>query len=166
MLLLLQNNIMQTKATKNKVAGVDYVILPLYSIKNEMKFVSEKSGLNQWNAGGRARKYGEVYIPVPMKIHKLFPHFFPPRDIYFTLKTPLNEKLTAKFCQDNAKALMSNPNIALAKWILQTALRLKENELATYETMQNLGVDSVIIDKENDLEYSIDIMPLNAYENF
>lgn len=165
-LLLSLQDFMSQRAVKPKIAGVDYVILPLYSTKSDKKSVPEKSGLNQWNAGGRARKYGEVYIPVPMIIHKLYPHFFPPRDVNFTLKTPLNESLCAKLCQDNAKALMSNPNTALAKWILQRALRLGENELATYEKMQNLGFDSVIINKEKDLLYSIDIMPLDSYEKF
>ena len=36
----------------------------------------EKSGLNQWNAGGRVRKYGEVYIPIPAEIRKLKIGFF------------------------------------------------------------------------------------------
>lgn len=142
------------------------MILPLYSTRVGCKNVPEKSGLNQWNAGGRTRKYGEVYIAVPMLIHKKYPCFFPSRDTFFTLTTPSGQNLRAKLCQDNAKALMSNPNTDLAKWLLQTALRYKEGELATYEKMLELGFDSVVIEKHSDLCFSIDVMPLGSYECF
>lgn len=164
--LLLSLQDLQIKQHKEKIAGLDYVILPLYSMKSEIKNVPEKSGLNQWNAGGRTRKYGEVYIPVPREIHKKYPNFFPPRDEIFTLTTPNKENLKAKLCQDNAKALMSNPNTDLAKWLLQTALHYKEGELVTYERMLELGFDSVIITKESQSHFSIDIMPLDSYEKF
>ena len=65
------------------IKGVDYVVLPLYSIRGKTRQVPEKSGLNQWNAGGRARDFGEVYIPIPMQIHHLHPEFFPGRDVEF-----------------------------------------------------------------------------------
>lgn len=161
--LLLSLQDLQIK--QEKIAGLDYVILPLYSTKSGVKNVPKKSGLNQWNARGRTRKYGEVYIPVPREIHKKYPHFFPLREV-FTLTTPNKEHLQAKLCQDNAKALMSNPNTDLAKWLLQTALRYKERELATYERMLELGFDSVIITKQSPLRFSIDIMPLDSYEKF
>ena len=81
----------------------DFVILPLYSYdknKNEnKKYVPEKSGLNQWNAGGRVRKYGEVYIPIPAEIRKLKIGFFPERDKIFNLEIPSGIKLKAKICQ-------------------------------------------------------------------
>lgn len=166
LLLHLQAQILESKKADSKIAGVDFVILPLYSTRGGYKNVPEKSGLNQWNAGGRKRSYGEVYIPVPMIIHKLYPSFFPPKDTSFTLITPNNEKLSAKLCQDNAKALMSNPNTALADWLLKTALGLKEKKLATYERMQDLGFDCVIISKIDSRTFSIDIMPLNSYEKF
>lgn len=165
-LLLLKDNLLEANTIKPKIAGADYVILPLYSTKSGEKIIPEKSGLNQWNAGGRKRKYGEVYIPVPIKIHQLYPNFFPSRDTPFTLKTPLNENLQVKLCQDNSKALMSNPNDDLSNWILKKVLRLQEGKLATYEKMQNLGFDCVIIEKKQNLEYSIDIMPLGSYEKF
>ena len=47
-----------------------HVFLPLYS-ETEKKKVPEKSGLNQWNANGRKRKYNEVYIPIPIFIRKV-----------------------------------------------------------------------------------------------
>jgi hypothetical protein len=58
------------------IKGVNYVILPLYGIKDKRKFVFEKSGLNQWNAGGRKRNINEIYIPIPSIIHKKYPIFF------------------------------------------------------------------------------------------
>jgi hypothetical protein len=53
------------------IPGVDFVILPLYSTRGEIKTVEAKSGINQWNAGGRERKFGESYIPIPANIHRL-----------------------------------------------------------------------------------------------
>ena len=90
-----------------------HVFLPLYSTRGGGKAVSEKSGLNQWNAGGRARDPNEIYIPIPAWIHRKFPGFFPPRDQAFDLILPNREKMSAKVCQDGSKALMSNPNAAL-----------------------------------------------------
>ncbi len=48
--------------------------------------VFEKSGLNQWNAGGRTRNKSEVYIPIPNAIHNNFPNFFPSRNQSFFIK--------------------------------------------------------------------------------
>jgi len=48
-------------ATDKLLKGHNFVILPLYSTKNkDKKEVAEKSGLNQWNAGGRKRDLGEI----------------------------------------------------------------------------------------------------------
>ena len=86
LILKIFNEYNNFKITETK----DFIILSLYScikskIKNEnKKYVPEKSGLNQWNAGGRVRKYGEVYIPVPAEIRKLKSGFFPERDKIFT----------------------------------------------------------------------------------
>lgn len=82
------------------------------------------------------------------------------------MQTPLGENLSAKLCQDNAKALMTNPNSALANWLLRKILRLKEGEIATLEKLENLGFDSVIVEKESEGVYRIDIMPLDSYQNF
>ncbi|MGL4676108.1 MAG: NgoFVII family restriction endonuclease [Brevinema sp.] len=76
--LLLQTSSL-TSASKEDVYQ-ESIILPLYSIKNNEKIVPEKSGLNQWNAQGRPRHHNEVYIPIPIGIHRVFERFFPPRD--------------------------------------------------------------------------------------
>ena len=165
LLLSLQKILPSTEFSAPKADG-DFVVLPLFSLRGGVKKVPEKSGLNQWNAGGRKRNLDEVYIPVPIEIHKLYPEFFPPRECEFALKTPLGEVLRAKICQENGKALMSNPNSALANWLLRKILRLKEGELATIERLENLGFDSVIIEKTSPSEFSIDIMGLNSYEKF
>ena len=122
--------------------------------------------MNQWNAGGRKRDSDEVYITIPSFIRNNFPNFFPGRDTPFILKTPIGEILNAKVCQDNNKALMTNPNKALSNWLLRNILKLKEFELATIERLEILGIDSVIITKEKDGEYSIDIQSWGSYERF
>ena len=153
-------------ATDKLIRGVNFVILPLYGIKHKEKFVFEKSGLNQWNAGGRKRDFGEVYIPIPIEIHNKFPDFFPPRDEPFELKIPTGEVFSAKVCQDNSKALMTNPNKALSDWLLRKVFQVKEGEILTIEKMNELGFDSVIIYKEENGEYRIDKAKLDSYEQF
>lgn len=148
------------------VRGVNYVILPLYGFQNKQKFVFEKSGLNQWNAGGRKRDFGEVYIPIPAEIHRQFPNFFPERDKLFELKIPTGEIFSAKVCQDNSKALMTNPNKALSDWLLRKVFQVKEGELLTIEKMNELGFDSVIITKDENGNYKIDKARLDSYEQF
>jgi len=147
------------------IKGIDFVILPLYGMKNKQKFVFEKSGLNQWNASGRKRDFGEVYIPIPSEINKQFPNFFPQRDEHFSLQIPTGEVFSAKVCQDNSKALMTNPNKAMSNWLLRKVFQLKEGELLNYEKMSVLGFDSVIITKKS-TTYKIDKTKLNSYEQF
>ncbi len=157
----------QFKLSDDKlIRGVNYVILPLYGIHKKQKFVFEKSGLNQWNAGGRKRDMGEVYIPIPIEIHKQFPSFFPQRDELFHLGIPTGEVFSAKVCQQGSKALMTNPNKALSDWLLRKVLQLQEGELATYEKLNQLGFDSVIIYKDDNEYYRIDKAKLNSYEDF
>lgn len=162
LLLQLFNDVSSLKEIQHK----EFVILPLYGYKNKEKFVFEKSGLNQWNAGGRKRDLSEIYIPIPAEIHKNFPTFFPPRDKVFNLEVPTKEVLQAKVCQDNSKALMTNPNKALSDWLLRKVLQLNEGELATIEKLNKLGFDSVIITKIDDENFKIDIMKTESYEVF
>jgi hypothetical protein len=153
-------------ATDTLVKGENYIILPLYGIKKKEKFVFEKSGLNQWNAGGRKRDVGEIYLPIPADIHNEYTNFFPERDEHFNLKVPSGKVFEAKVCQDNSKALMTNPNKALSDWLLRQVLQLKEGELATIEKLDKLGFDSVIILKDKVGDFKIDIMKTNSYKVF
>lgn len=145
----------------NKIKETIY--LPLYG---RNKTVYQKSGLNQWNAKGRLRHPNEVYIPIPIDIHKNYPKFFPNRETPFSLILPNNNIMKSKVCQENDKALMSFSNKDLGKWILRDVLNLEENDLLTYEKLQILGVDSVRIDKINDLEFEINFAKIGSYENF
>jgi hypothetical protein len=153
-------------ATDKLIKGQNFVILPLYGIQKKEKHIFEKSGLNQWNANGRKRDFGEVYIPIPAELHKKYPNFFPSRDEEFNLQIPTGEVFNAKLCQENSKALMTNPNNALSDWLLRKVLQLKEGELATIEKLDMLGFDSVIITKTDNLNFKIDIMKTNTYVEF
>jgi len=128
--------------------------------------VYTKSGLNQWNAGGRERHHNEVYIPVPKVVHDFFPDFFPSRDTPFVLKFPDGEEVNAKICQAEGKALMTQSNRKLGKLILRDGLKLKIGELATYEKLQLLGIDSVRIDKLNDDLLELNFAKNRSYEDF
>ncbi len=143
-----------------------YVILPLYSKTKDGKAVYPKSGLNQWNAGGRKRDYNEIYIPIPKWIHKRFPEFFLPRDKPFNLILPNGNILSAKVCQDGSKALMSRHNADLGNWLLRDVLNIKEGKLLTYEKLQKIGLDSVIIERIDSQTYSIDFRLIGVYEEF
>jgi hypothetical protein len=157
----------ELKKSKPKlIRGENYVILPLYGKKDKEKFVFEKSGLNQWNAEGRKRDYGEVYIPIPIEIHKKFPNFFPNKDKVFNLSIPSGDVFKAKVCQENSKALMTNPNNSLADWLLRKVFQVEEGQLVTIGKMNELGFDSVIIFKENENTFSIDKVRIDGYEDF
>lgn len=155
----------QAEKAKRLDFGKTYVILPLFAMKADVKYVPLKSGLNQWNAGGRERQADEVYIPIPAKINSNFPDFFPSKDVSFTLHLPNGSLLSAKPCQQNRKALMSNPNIALGKWILRDVLQLKEGELVTAELLDRMGFDSVIVYKDSETDYRIDVCRTISYSN-
>ena len=161
-----------SSASKVQLEEKKQVVLPLYSTqKGKNREVPERSGLNQWNADGRPRSYGEVYIPIPREIHKQHEGFFPPRDEPFALRIPTGEILQAKVCQDGSKALMTNPNDAIADWLLRRLFRLEEGELLTRKLLDELGFDAVVITAEGvtaegERLYSIDKAPLGSYERF
>jgi len=144
----------------------EHVFLPLYSFKGGEKIVPEKSGLNQWNASGRPRDPNEVYVQIPAFIHNEYPGFFPPKDQPFTLILPDGSEMSAKVCQDGSKALMSNPNSALGQWLLRKVLNLSERELLTYEKLERIGLDSVVVYKTAEGRYDIDFTRIGSYEVF
>ena len=147
------------------VKGYDYVILPLYSTRQNGE-VPQKSGLNQWNAGGRIRNANEVYIPVPLKIHHIYPNFFPQRDEPFELQLPDGKKLSAKICQERGKALMSNPNSDLGEWLLRKILKKKEGSLVTRLDLDTFGFDSIMVVNTHKLnEEGLKIFKLEFAEN-
>lgn len=143
------------------------VILPLYSSTKELgNYVPEKSGINQWNAGGRKRDEKEVYIRIPLWIHRDFTGFFPPRGESFNLKLPNGEIIMAGVAQEGGKALMSNPNKALGNWLIDKVLKVQPGKIVTYQDLLDIGVDSVEIQKIDDNNFEIDFKEVESYENF
>lgn len=154
---------------KSKVEIIDYIVLPLYSSKS--KKVEESSGLNQWNAKGRVRNENEVYISIPSWIHKVKTNFFEYntedyRTNSFNVKLPNGNILSMKVTQQGGKALMSNPNSALGKWVLRDILQLKEKELVTKEHLNIIGIDSVKLSKDINGNYYLDFLKSGSYEKF
>lgn len=154
-----------------------FVVLPLFSTQSiDNKQVASKSGINQWNAGGRDRKFGEAYIPVPSLVHKLSPGFFPGRDVNFTLLLPNGQQVLAKLCQDGSKALMSSPNDVLCNWLFASIdgsievaeRRLSNHNAYTYEDLRTIGKDSVrVIRTPNGItEYRLELAPIGSFEEF
>jgi hypothetical protein len=161
------------------VPGVNYVVLPLYGTRNSEKIVESASGINQWNAAGRPRKYGEAYIPIPAKVHQLAPGFFPERDQQFNLVLPNSkDSVPAKVCQQGSKALMSNPNDRLCRWLYRVIDsnfsdydfdRPPNRQPFTYGDLEKVGRDSVIVIKNsasNNNQYEIRFASLGSYEEF
>lgn len=152
----------KVKNEKSLQKSKEYVVLPLYSTSTGD--VPEKSGINGWNAGGRPRDLDEIYISIPMAVHKNKPRFFPPKDIKFKLITEDGQSFSAKVCQQNSKALMTDPNKALGKWLLRDILGLEKGILATYEHLRMKGADTVVIYKLDDDEYLIALHSFGGYD--
>ncbi len=155
----------------------DHVVLPLYSTQSSIiKTVPSKSGINQWNAGGRKRSFGEAYIPIPSLVHKLKPGFFPPRDQKFELSLPSGEIVSAKVCQQGSKALMSDPNTVLCNWLFATldgSYSYAESRLArkmpyTYDDLLKIGKDSVVVKRMDaaGTRFELGFAPIGSYEKF
>lgn len=89
------------------------------------------------------------------------PGFFPRRDQPFDLELPNGETIIAKVCQDQGKAIMSNPNKDLGKWLLRDVLHLSEGELVTMDMLDNLGINAVMFTKKDKGKYSIDFTRLD-----
>ena len=161
--------------------GVDFVVLPLYSTRGAEKNVAPKSGINQWNAAGRIRKFGEAYIPIPSAVHRLCPKFFPDRDQKFDIILPNSSvPVQSKVCQGGRKALMSDPNSTLGHWIMKVLrpsltdsdferLASSKDKPFTYKDLVSIGKDAVIVRKPKDKSksmYSLEFAPLDSYEDF
>ena len=157
-------HVLEEIANAGSPSTANRVVLPLYSPRT--KRVQEKSGLNQWNAAGRPRDPDEVYIPIPTQVHTKHSGFFPPRKQDFDILLPGDRHLKVKVCQENDKALMSNPNKDLGYWLLREVLKLRPRELLTYERLLILNIDSVSIEKDDMGKYRMDFQPVGSYEEF
>lgn len=142
------------------------VILPLYSTKSKVGEVPKRSGLNQWNAQGRHRDYNEVYIPIPRHIHRYYPGFFPSRNELFNLHLPNGDVFKAKVCQSGGKALMTNPNKAIAEWLLRKVLKIPERQLATREDLIEANIDCIEVFKVDKDNFKVTQASYGSYETF
>ena len=161
------------QAIEKAIDKKNTLCLRLYSVKRGEKYVPEKSGLNQWNAGGRKRDPDELYIAYQAIDRQRNPDFFPPRDTPFNLHLPDGTIISAKVCQEAdktnpliGKAIMSNPNKVLGKWLLRDVFEIDYGTKLTYNMLEVFGVDSVIFTKLGELEYSVDFSPLGTYESY
>lgn len=169
---LLERKILRSESEqydKNPIIGT--VFLPLYSTKQGKKIVNERSGLNQRFAAGRRRDIYEVYIPIPAEFREKEKDFFPERDKSFKLLLPNGKEISVKVCQDNGKALMSNPNTDLGKWLIDDVFKINPEELITYEMLEKYGIDSVMIERVWNLDESVRYYRMNfaktgSYERF
>ncbi len=156
--------------------GQDVAVLPLYSTRSrELKEVQESSAINMWLADGRPRKFGEAYISIPKAVHDKRPGFFPPRDSKFRLILPDGEVVSAKVCQQGDKALMSDPNDSLCRWLFkmidgseeEAKKRLIEGRGYTYEDLLEIGKDAVLITKDRATgDFGLSTAKIGAYEKF
>lgn len=178
-------------SSKKEIEHQEQLCLRLYAVKSDgTKYVPEKSGLNQWNAGGRDRNENEIYIPYLVDDRNRFPNFFPPRDTSFTLLLPDGSEISAKVCQRAyskisekqyeklsqaekeiedgkslvGKSIMSNPNKVLGKWLLRDVFDVETGTLITYDMLKIFDIDSVMFTKIEDGKYSIDFCKLGTYE--
>lgn len=137
------------------------------------------------------RNPDEFYIPYPAEDRNR-KEFFPPRDTDFELRLPDGKWISAKVCQAaypkwsenrigalsqedrvlyfehqlQGKAIMSNPNSELGKWLLRDVFELPYGTRVTYDMLQVFGVDSVMFTKLDDLKYAIDFCNIGTYEAF
>ncbi|WIG28476.1 restriction endonuclease PLD domain-containing protein [Bacillus toyonensis] len=168
---LLTDDSQKYYATHGHDEPLEQVCLPLYSARAGK--IKKKSGLNFWNASTqkRERDNDEVYIPIPSWIHKQFEGFFPynrytEKKKPFTLVFPNGEEIDAKICQSGGKGLMSNPNKILGGWVLRTVLQIPVGQVVTYEDLDRVGIDSVIITKLEEYRFKINFATKGSYGDF
>ncbi|MBI6530127.1 hypothetical protein JEP40_13510 [Proteus vulgaris] len=157
---------------------MSFIYLPLYSDRDNT--VHTQSGLNAWNGASKnpstnePRPRDEVYIPIPKWVHEHFPYFFGfdaldpnQQDASinnFYLHSPIG-RWNAIITQQNSKALETNPQSDLGKWILRDILNLSYGTVLTMDMLKQKGIDSVKITKINS-DFRIDIAPFNAFRNW
>lgn len=169
LLSIKEKNVVDYIEEPNDKNVVDYIVLPLYSSKNNK--VEERSGLNHWNAKGRKRDKNEVYVSIPKWIHRIKKGFFAyttndNRTDSFEVSLPNGSILNMKVAQQGGKALMSNPNSALGKWLLRDVLELADYQLVTKELLDSIGIDSIKLSKMIDGTYKLDFLKSGSFEIF
>ena len=74
--------------------------------------------------------------------------------------------MKCKVAQAGGKALMSDPNKELGKWILRDVLNIPEYTLVTIEMLRELGIDSVKLTKKTDDYYILDFLETGSFREF
>lgn len=154
------------KLNEVKIYKPKTIIVPLYSVKYGEKIVFPKSGLNTWNASGRKRNFNEAYIPFNKDLRIIYENFFPRRDEYFDVELPNGKNLKMSICQENGKAIMSNPNKDLGEWLLRDVMHLQEGEILTYDKLLEIGVDAVAFQKIKPLKYKLDFRKIGSFDRY
>ena len=145
---------------------MSHIYLPLCSLSStHPPRVYPKSGLNQWRAKGRVRSPNEVYVPYSKEDQKRKPLFFPYQGA-FKLVLPNQQVLSAKVCQQGRKAIMSNPNDALGRWILRDLLDIPVGEQVTYEMLQSRNIEALLFYKERSDLFLVAPATLDDYEAY
>ena len=79
---------------------------------------------------------------------------------------PDGQWIKAKVCQQDGKAIQSNPNSSLGKWLLRDVVELDEGTLVTYDMLRVFNIDSVMFTKIEKYKYKVDFCELGTYERF
>ena len=112
-----------------------------------------------------------MYIPIPSWIHKVKGDFFnyntkDYKTDSFDVVLPTGNILNMRVCQAGGKALMSNPNNLLGKWILRDVLNLNVGTLVTRELLDIIGIDSIKLTKIATNKYQMQFLKTGSFETF
>ena len=154
------------------------IVLPLYN--DETYKVNEKSVFNASLASpknkgsNQPRPAYEAYAPIPKYIHILKPNFFgidaldkeERQASKFDLHLPSGKVVQAKITQDSGKAIQTNPQSILGKWLLYNIFGLGEYEVLTREILDDKQIDSLVVTKIDDYNFKIDVGDYLAYEKW
>lgn len=175
--ITLDNNTYVQESSASYVA--DSIYLPIYSDSNfnveEKSAFNMQLGASKTKGSGRKRPAYEVYIPVPIWIHYIFPCFFgvDPFDKEsirnsegFWLHLPDGRKVKARNTQQNGKSLQTNPQSILGEWILRDVFGLEPYERLTKQMLDEYGVDSFRITRIGNKNYRIDLAETWAFEKW
>ncbi|MBS4196451.1 restriction endonuclease PLD domain-containing protein [Lederbergia citri] len=149
-----------TNLLKTMAKGKEFVDLPLTELNSKDRKVHKKSGLNWGQRKGRNKN--QAYIPVPLKIHKEMPDFFPARSERFTLLTDDAESFVCVMAQDNAKAIESSYDNSLIGHYFRKRLGLEPGAEVKIEHLDEYGRDAVRIYKINTETYYMDFAVPNT----
>lgn len=159
------------------------IYLPLYQDRKEGRTVTDCSGINIRHAkskikgSNKPRPEYEIEIRISKWIHYLFPKFFgidalnenEIKDAIlndFNLILPDGRVLRGRVKQEGGKSIQTSPQSALGEWILKDVLGLANREVATWNLLDKLGIDSLKVTKIDDKHFNITIAETGAYEKF